>query len=209
MRILLAGNLGDINSITSIANSNKTKASIGKFGVGFKAVFQYTSTPHIYDPNIHFRIDRFIVPTLIDEDCKGRRADETLCLFFLLTIPNRGQKEAYCDIAEKLKSLSYPLLFLSSLRDIDFEFEDVIGLYGKSIPETRQIGESTAELITLTQNSGEDIVDQHLWLFTRKDEAGRKYSVGFFLDSKQKTAVVVERTAFCFFPWREHLALIS
>ena len=37
------GTLGDINSITSIANSNKTEASIGKFGVGFKAVFQYTS----------------------------------------------------------------------------------------------------------------------------------------------------------------------
>ena len=30
--------LGDINSITSIANSNKTSSSIGKFGVGFKAV---------------------------------------------------------------------------------------------------------------------------------------------------------------------------
>lgn len=37
--------LGHINSITSIANSNKTESSIGKFGVGFKAVFQYTDTP--------------------------------------------------------------------------------------------------------------------------------------------------------------------
>lgn len=46
--------LGDINAITSIANSNKTGASIGKFGVGFKAVFQYTSTPHIYDPSFKF-----------------------------------------------------------------------------------------------------------------------------------------------------------
>ena len=38
----LKGTLGDVNAITSIANSNKTEASIGKFGVGFKAVFQYT-----------------------------------------------------------------------------------------------------------------------------------------------------------------------
>jgi hypothetical protein len=140
-----AGRLGDINSITSIANSNKTAASIGKFGVGFKAVFQYTSTPYIYDPNVHFRIDRFIVPTFIEEDFEGRRANETLFVF-PFDHAERGQKEAYSDIAEKLRSLSYPLLFLSSLRDIDFEFEDVIGLYGKSIPETRQIGESTAEL---------------------------------------------------------------
>lgn len=49
--------LGDINAITSIANSNKTGASIGKFGVGFKAVFQYTQTPYIYDPNFRFNND--------------------------------------------------------------------------------------------------------------------------------------------------------
>lgn len=40
----IEGKLGDINSITAIGASNKTPASIGKFGVGFKAVFQYTST---------------------------------------------------------------------------------------------------------------------------------------------------------------------
>jgi len=42
------GSLGDINAITSIANSNKRESSIGKFGVGFKAVFQYTSTPSFF-----------------------------------------------------------------------------------------------------------------------------------------------------------------
>ena len=41
------GTLGDINSITSVANSNKKFNAIGKFGVGFKAVFHYTRTPHI------------------------------------------------------------------------------------------------------------------------------------------------------------------
>lgn len=47
------GTLGDINAITAIGGSNKTnEATIGKFGVGFKAVFQYTATPRIYDPNV-------------------------------------------------------------------------------------------------------------------------------------------------------------
>ena len=54
-----AGTLGDINAITGIANSNKNEASIGKFGVGFKAVYQYTSTPHIYDENCCFKIAVF------------------------------------------------------------------------------------------------------------------------------------------------------
>uniref|UniRef100_UPI0032608C9F sacsin N-terminal ATP-binding-like domain-containing protein n=1 Tax=Clostridium sp. NkU-1 TaxID=1095009 RepID=UPI0032608C9F len=49
------GKLGDINAITAVGGSNKTdEATIGKFGVGFKAVFQYTATPHIYDPNVFF-----------------------------------------------------------------------------------------------------------------------------------------------------------
>ncbi len=69
------GVLGDINAITSIANSNKTSAEIGKFGVGFKSVFQYTSTPKIYDPNFRFYIDRFIVPVQIEDffPCLGLR----------------------------------------------------------------------------------------------------------------------------------------
>ncbi|MFR1060391.1 MAG: sacsin N-terminal ATP-binding-like domain-containing protein [Enterocloster sp.] len=47
------GHLGDINAITGIAFSNKKtqENKIGKFGVGFKAVFQYTATPtHILEP---------------------------------------------------------------------------------------------------------------------------------------------------------------
>lgn len=69
--------LGDINAITSIANSNKTQASIEKFGVGVKAVFQYTETPFIYDSDFKFKIERFIVPRLLTEDFLERRVDET------------------------------------------------------------------------------------------------------------------------------------
>lgn len=77
--------LGDINAITSIANSNKTGASIGKFGVGFKAVFQYTSTPHIYDPSFKFKIERFIVPIKLDTDFPEEE-QMRLCLFSRLII---------------------------------------------------------------------------------------------------------------------------
>ena len=126
------GTLGDINSITSIANSNKTEAFIGKFGIGFKAVFQYTSTPYIYDPEFRFRIDRFIVPTLLDEDFPGRRPEETLFVF-PFDHSERDEIEAYNDISDKLQNLSFPLLFMSHIKGIEFEFNDVLGLYGKEI----------------------------------------------------------------------------
>lgn len=59
------GQLGHVNAITSIANSakNGNKATIGKFGVGFKAVFQYTILLHYL-----FRLNLFCHVT-----CKRRR----------------------------------------------------------------------------------------------------------------------------------------
>ncbi|WP_197485141.1 sacsin N-terminal ATP-binding-like domain-containing protein, partial [Methylomonas koyamae] len=54
----------DVESITSIGNSTKRDdaTSIGKFGVGFKAVFAYTNTPEIHSGDFHFRICDLVVP---------------------------------------------------------------------------------------------------------------------------------------------------
>lgn len=56
--------LKDVESITSIGASTKRDdpTSIGKFGVGFKAVFAYTSTPEIHSGDFHFRIQDLVVP---------------------------------------------------------------------------------------------------------------------------------------------------
>ena len=195
------GALGDINAITSIANSNKREASIGKFGVGFKSVFQYTSMPHIYDPNIFFKIDRFIVPTKIDKDFLSRKTDETLFVF-PFDHTERGAAEAYEDISEKLRSLDFPLLFLSYLEDILLEFPGSLGLYGKSILQKLQFGETVAERVCLTQNDGDELYDDNLWLFSRKNDNEHRYSVGFFLDEKENLTAK-QHSAFCFFPTKE------
>lgn len=196
-----SGRLGDINAITSIANSNKTKASIGKFGVGFKAVFQYTSTPHIYDPKFRFRIDRFIVPTQIVEDFPDRKKDETIFVF-PFDHSEKDEDEAYRDISSKLKNLSFPLLFLSQLNEIEFCIGDAIGLYGKRIKKRLIYGETTVEHICLTQNAGDELYDENLWLFSRVDDCQRRYSVGFFMDTDGHLKPVNE-PAFCFFPTKE------
>ena len=54
----------DVESITSIGISTKKDdhTNIGKFGVGFKAVFTYTSTPEIKSGEYHFRIRDLVVP---------------------------------------------------------------------------------------------------------------------------------------------------
>lgn len=199
------GMLGDINAITAVGGSNKTdEATIGKFGVGFKAVFQYTATPHIYDPNVFFKIERFIVPIRLEEDYPGRRDGETLFVF-PFDHDKRSPEEAYADISEKLRSLDYPLLFLTNLKDIEFEVSGILGLYGKTVEEKHDFNATTAEFIRLTQNDGvnrEELYDNFLWLFSRDDGKGHKYSVGFFVDAEGHL-ISKTHSAFCFFPTKE------
>ena len=216
------GHLGDINSITSIANSTKTEASIGKFGVGFKAVFQYTKTPRIYDPEFRFEIDRFIVPNLIPDDIPERRPEETL-FEFPFNHPDRSAEEAYSDISKKLKSLSFPLLFLSSLKNIEFVIGEKSGHYGKTIEKTfiadpssalyelhdkcpLKTGDTTAERILLTRNDGESSFSSRLWLFSRTYDGEHRYSVGYFVNDDGHLTPVT-RPAFCFFTTKEATGL--
>ena len=164
-------------------------------------MFQYTSTPHIYDPEFRFRIDRFIVPTLLEEDFPGRRPEETLFVF-PFDHTERDEIEAYNDISDKLQNLSFPLLFMSRIKSIEFEFKDVLGLYGKDIKETRQLEDTVAEQICLTHNNGDEFYDESLWLFSRTDESDRRYSVGYFMD-KEGHLCSIHEPAFCFFPTKE------
>ena len=54
----------DVEDITSIGSSTKKDdpTNIGKFGIGFKAVFSYTSTPEIESGEYHFHIRDLVVP---------------------------------------------------------------------------------------------------------------------------------------------------
>lgn len=54
----------------------------------------------------------------------------------------------------------------------------------------------------MTQNTGDKLCDENLWLFSRLDDYQRHYSVGFFMDSTGHLKVVNE-PAFCFFPTKE------
>ncbi len=126
------GALGHVNAITSIANSNKTAASIGKFGVGFKAVFQYTKTPHIYDPDFRFKIERFIVPHALATDFAGRQAHETV-FWFPFDHDKKRPDECRSEIAEKLKSLIFPTLFLSKLESVSWKMDGETGGYSKQV----------------------------------------------------------------------------
>jgi DNA polymerase III delta prime subunit len=204
-------NLGDINAITAVAQSNKKdQSTIGKFGVGFKAVFQYTATPHIYDPIFQFKINKFIVPTRLENDLSDRQKDETIFYFPFdkQEADENGNlkmspEKAYIDILEKLKSLIYPTLFLSSLEEVKWLTENEIGEYTKKIIKRTQEGNITCEKIELYQQIGLQETKNNLLLLSRlKEEYGLNYSIGFFLDEKNNLTPK-QYSAFCFFPTKE------
>ncbi|MDR2749143.1 MAG: DNA helicase, partial [Clostridiales bacterium] len=199
-----SGMLGDINAITAVGSSSKPdEAAIGKFGLGFKAVFQYTTTPHIYDPDVFFKIERFIVPIRLNNDYPWRRRDETLFVF-PFNHPARSAEDSYADISDKLRSLEYPLLFLSNLKEITFKIAGIMGSYRKSVEKRLNFADTSAELIKLVQNNDETDLTLRvdlLWLFTRHDKSGSKYCVGFFVDAGRLAPK--KHRAFCFFPTKE------
>lgn len=113
----------DVGSITGINNSTKSKSpdQIGKFGVGFKSVFVYTLTPHVYSDQFAFRILRLVLPEPLDDDPK--LGDRTR---FVLPFnnPKKPMQAAYEEIKVGLEELAETnLLFLSSLESIRWQID--------------------------------------------------------------------------------------
>lgn len=207
----VAGKLGDINAITSIAYSSKAgeqSNSIGKFGVGFKAVFTYTETPKIYCDNVCFRIEQKIIPIKLKDDFKGRKEGETVFVF-----PFDNSKKnlvvAFHEIEEQLSKLQNPTLFLNKLESISYcikaKDESKFGEYKKTVKERESNNDITAELIEFDGSCGNE--KESLWVFSRKD--GKfKYFIGFGL--KADRLVPREDSAYCYFQTEEdtHLKFI-
>lgn len=152
----------NVESITSIAVSDKRDdpTSIGKFGVGFKAVFAYTNNPEIHSGDYHFRICDLVVPELV-ETCKmGER--ETKFVF-----PFNHQKklhaQAETEIAKGLCDLGdNTLLFLKHIRKIEFLLPD--GSLGSQERIEHQDGRIE---IRASQPGGEETISH--WLLFDKD----------------------------------------
>lgn len=201
--------VGDINSITGIGDSSKveTENKIGKFGVGFKAVFQYTETPEIYDDYFKFKIENYIVPTLLSHDHKERKEGETLFVF-----PFKNEEESYNDIVSRLEQLQNPILFLRNLRKIVWRVDSEKGRkgkeqsYRKSLQERKEYDDDTwLELFKL--NEGSDT--KSIFLFSKNIEIESEnkvlpISVGYYYDEEeQKLITDTKQRIFCFFPTKE------
>ncbi len=118
--------LKDVEAITSIGFSTKKDdpTSIGKFGIGFKAVFAYTATPEVESDEYHFRIQDMVVPHT-EGLFPGALGEAKTCFVFPFDNPKKPAEKACAEIEKNLRQLNEnTLLFLSNIRKIEYQLPD-------------------------------------------------------------------------------------
>lgn len=115
----------DVWAICGVGVSSKANDAnkIGKFGIGFKSVFNYTDTPLIYSKDFRFQIEKFVYPTSLPKPKGEDYGDATV---FILPFNNKRKpkEKAYSDIKEKLLGLSTSsLIFLKNIQEITVNIE--------------------------------------------------------------------------------------
>lgn len=146
--------LDDIDSITNIGKSTKKDdpTSIGKFGVGFKAVYSYTNTPEIHSGESNFRIIDMLVPE--DEGVPKTAVAGKTQFIFPFDNNDKSPIKALKEISDGLLSLNEnSILFLKHIHQIVFtlpngkrggiKLEDKDNVLKKIIKVDAQTGEKT------------------------------------------------------------------
>lgn len=201
--------VGHINSITSIGNSSKIEDEglnkIGKFGVGFKSVFQYTDTPEIFDDKFRFKIENYIVPVLLGHDFAGRKKGETL---FRIPFKEGLKRPFYKEIVTMLQNLDNPILFLHNVEKMSWSIkgdENSSGLWTKQCVYSEIIG--NIEFSDLSLNDSDILFFSRLIRTDAKETSTlQKVSVGYFWNRTTKKLVRNRRpNLYCFFPTSETL----
>jgi hypothetical protein len=147
--------LADVEAITSIGQSPKKddETQIGKFGVGFKAVYAYTNHPEIRSGKYAFVIHDLFVPEPVPAAPSG---DKTI-FTFPFDRKEKPSAVAYDEVARGLSELDETtLLFLSSVRTIRYRLPD--GPAG----EISRSGDK-ARYISIKHTTGDATEESH-WL---------------------------------------------
>jgi hypothetical protein len=193
--------VGDINSIVSIGDTPKNGINtIGKYGVGFKSVFQYTDTPEIYDDKFKFKIVNYIIPELLNEDHPLRKDGETLFSFKF-----KNPVSDYIYILKRLENLDSPILFLPHLKFVTWinkaEGAEIAQSFSKTIQSIRKDEDIKFELVTEFKGD----LYQKILLFTKTigipgQKEKQNICVGYCLNSDGEFIDVnIKPKIFCFF----------
>ncbi len=161
----------DIYAITDIGEGTKASDDdkIGRFGVGFKAVFAYSETPHIWSPPFAFKITDLVLPSELEPEIAP--GDRTR-FEFPFNNPKKPVGNAYAEVDAGLNELAETtLLFLSHLESISWQ--NSAGESG----EVLRFKHSENHFEVLKQSGGKTTVSSHFLKFDQSVEGLEKQKV--------------------------------
>ncbi len=187
----------NVDSITNFGDSDKEgKNDIGKFGVGFKSVFNITDSPIIHSGKYHFKIEDYILPEEVKPKDIGK---ETLFILRLKNDESQNIKQTIIKGFEETKSEN--LLFLKNIQRITFSYKDKkwnLHIKRKSL----KIPQKYKKDFKVTETTVGDGGDQH-YLVIEPIKSVRKTSHKIkiaLLKEKRNLVSVAESPVFVFFP---------
>lgn len=119
-----AFNIQDLYGITSIGQGTKIDDvnKIGKFGVGFKAVFTYTKSPKIYSGDFNFEIIDLVVPKQISQIDTNQKT----IMIFPFNNDEKSTTVAFKEVKKGLQDIhDTTLLFLNNICNIRIKYENI------------------------------------------------------------------------------------
>lgn len=150
----------DVRGICGVGEGTKVEdlTQIGKFGIGFKSVYAYTSTPEVHSGIESFRIENYVRPYAV----QPREMDDSWTTLFVFAYNAEGvNPEIGCrEISERLSNLSArTLLFLRNIKEIEYRLPDGTG----GVYLRDEIARNPARQVTVIgQNHGKD--EEENWL---------------------------------------------
>ena len=178
----------DVRGVCGVGEGTKAEdlTQIGKFGIGFKSVYAYTSTPQAHSGDENFRIESYVRPF----PAERRRVGNSWTTLFVFAFDADGiDPETACrEIGARLRNLSArTLLFLRQIKEIEYRLADKTSGFYLREEVSRGLGR---QVNVIGQNNGED--EDENWLVFEKSVSvpdrphSVKVEVGFKLDTDAK-----------------------
>ena len=120
----------DVRGVCGVGEGAKAEdlTQIGKFGIGFKSVYAYTTKPEVHSGDENFRVEDYVRPCAVKPRNIGN--SYTTLFVFLLDAPSIDSEVACREISTCLRNLNArTLLFLKNIKEIGYELPDTNGIY--------------------------------------------------------------------------------
>ena len=185
----------DVRGICGVGEGTKTEdlTQIGKFGIGFKSVYAYTTTPEIHSGGEGFRIKHYVRPYAVPSRPTGN--SWTTLFVFPFDSDEISSETAYKEISARLRNLSSTtLLFLRKINKIEYRLPNSTG--GGYLREEIERG-LARQVRIIGQNNGKD--EKENWLIFQRPVAvpGKsetvRVEVSFRLEEEDTVAKNPER----------------